>query len=228
MCPPELAAAVAATCERRVAAWEPGCGSGQVTAVLSPHFESVLATDPAEAAIGRAPQLDGVRFEVGDASSASLSDASVDLIAAGQAAHWFDMDAFAAEARRVGNGACVVALWCYDRPRVSSDIDTVIDDLYFEVLKGCWDNGRHHIDAMYAELLFPFDEFKLNVPDYTAEWTATDMLGYLRTWSAGDAYRQSGRGDAVDVVESALKVAWGEGVRLVRWPVGIRIGHVQS
>jgi hypothetical protein len=188
----------------------------------------MVASDPAEAAIDRAPEIDGVRYEVGDASSVTLADASVDLIASGQAAHWFDMAAFAAEARRVGRVACIVALWCYDRPRVDNAVDAQIDHLYHDVLEGCWDVGRRHIDARYADLQFPFAEFPLEVPDYSARWTAAEMLGYLRTWSAGDAYRQSGRGDAVDVIEGPLLEVWGPGARPVRWPVGIRAGRVHG
>ncbi len=227
-CPPELADAVASMCHRHDSAWEPGCGSGQVTAVLAPHFKTVLATDPAESAIERAPVIKDVRFAVGDASSADLAAGSVDLIASGQAAHWFDMDRFASEARRVGTAACVIALWCYDRPRVSDDIDRVIDHLYFEVLRGCWAAGRAHIDTRYADLTFPFAEFSVPTPDYAATWTAADMLGYLRTWSAVDAHQQFGRGDAVSVVEQPLTRAWGHTERAVRWPVGMRIGRVDG
>ncbi len=225
-CPPELIDVIAASCTNHLLAWEPGCGSAQVTGFLAGAFDDVLATDPAAKAIESAKEkkLAGARFEVGDASSCSCDDNSVDLIAAAQAAHWFDMDAFAAEVRRVAADGAVVALWCYDRPRVDAEVDSAVDHLYFDVLQGCWDPGRQYIDSRYADLPFPFQEISLTIPDYEAAWTAEDMLGYLNTWSAVDALAERGGGSGVAVIEDRLRAAWGPSRRLVRWPTAIRAG----
>ena len=225
-CPPKLVQMVAERCRHHRLAWEPGCGSGQVTRCLAAAFDEVLATDPARKAIERAPVLDGVRFEQGDASRCDLADGSVDLIAAAEAAHWFDMGAFAMEARRVAADGAIVALWCYDRPRVSSEVDAAVDHLYFDVLKGCWAVGRRYVDQRYADLPFPFDEHRLAIPDYRANWTVDDMLGYLRTWSAVDAFAERSGGDAVSMIEDRLQSAFGSDRREVVWPTAIRLGSV--
>ena len=109
---------VAACCTHRDLAWEIGCGSGQATIGLASRFKRVEAMDPAPSAIEKAPCFPSVRFSVGRAESSSLAAGTVDLIASAQAAHWFDMTAFAREARRVGNQKAIVALWCYDRCRI--------------------------------------------------------------------------------------------------------------
>jgi len=227
-CPPALAASVAEHCSAHDLAWEPGCGSGQVTGVLAPYFKEVVASDPAESAIAQAPTIGGVRFTVGTADGAGLEDGSVDLIASGQAAHWFNMDAFARECRRIARPDAMVALWCYDRPRVAAGIDALVDTLYFDVLRGLWDEGRRHIDERYRSLAFPFEETRIDVPDYGACWSGAQMLAYLRTWSAVDAYAQRGQGDAVAHIEAELTRVWGEGDRQVRWPVGMRAGRVHG
>ncbi len=224
-CPPELIRKIASLCRNHEQVWEPGCGSGQVTPFLASAFDSVLATDPAPAAIAQAPAIKGVRFEVGDASRCSLGDGKADLIAVAQASHWFNMSVFVEEARRVAAPDAVVALWCYDRPRVSTEVDAVIDHLYFDVLKGCWDAGREHIDTRYTDLSFPFKALDVEVPDYQASWTVDGMLGYLRTWSAVDVVAERGDGDAIAVIDSDLKRAWGSETRTVCWPVGIRAGR---
>lgn len=223
-CPSELAERVASACASHRVCWEPGCGSGQVTPLLAEHFETVLATDPAEGAIAQCPTIEGVRFEVGTCEACDLPAGSVDLVASGQAAHWFDMNAFAAEVRRVAASQCTVAVWCYELPRVDDAINDVIDHLYTAILGTYWDEGRRHIDRRYEDLDFPFDERPLDLPPYRATWTVGDMLGYLRTWSAGVHYAQAGKGDAVGQVESRLRAAWGESPREVRWPVAVRLG----
>ena len=226
VCPPELVQQIAMACSRHTQAWEPGCGSGQITHLLAEHFQHVLATDPAASAIERAPQCDGVQFAVGDASHCDLPNHSVNLIVSAQAAHWFDMQTFATEVRRVAADGAVVAVWCYDRPRVSDAIDEVVDHFYFEVLRGCWDDGRRHIDTRYSDLVFPFDERQVESPNYTATWSIDDMLGYLGTWSAGDTfYEQTGR-RAVAEIEAQLRSVWGMGVQEVRWPTAMRLGVV--
>jgi SAM-dependent methyltransferase len=225
-CPPELVQIVAAQCQRHQRAWEPGCGSGQVTACLAEAFDEVLATDPSRNAIEKAPRLKGVRFEQGDASRCDVPDGSVDLIASGQAAHWFDMETFGREVRRVAAADAVVALWCYDRPRVSAEVDAVVDNLYFEVLDECWAPGRQHIDSRYVDLAFPFTERALDIPDYRAHWTVDDMLGYLRTWSAVDSFKERAGGDAVLLIERPLRAAFGSDRRPVVWPTAIRVGTV--
>ncbi|MCH2140621.1 MAG: class I SAM-dependent methyltransferase [Phycisphaerales bacterium] len=226
VCPSALVEKIVSRCASRELAWEPGCGSGQVTRVLSPLIRRTVATDPAEQAIARAPELDGVTFAVGSASSVDLPDDCVDLIASGQSAHWFEPQAFAAEATRIGKKGAVVALWCYDRPRVMPAVDACIDQLYYEVLAGMWDRRRSYIDDRYRSLPFPFEEEPINVPQYEARWHVADMLAYLRTWSAVDAYAEVGCGDAVGVIEDELQTVWGDDARQVCWPVGIRAGRI--
>lgn len=208
--------------------WEPGCGSGQATALLAKRFDHVLATDPSARAIERAPTLDKATFAVGAADQCTLQDASVDLIASGQAAHWFDMADFAAEATRVAAPGGVVAVWTYDRPRVDDVLNVSIDRLYYEVLAGCWAAGRHHVDTRYASLDFPFEPVQIDPEPIRKRWTIDEMLGYLRTWSAVDAWRQQHDGDAVSQVEGAMRSYWGDGQREVTWPITVRMGKVHS
>ena len=225
-CPAELVDRIAGECSSHRLAWEPGCGSGQATPHLAARFDDVLATDPAASAVASATPIKSVRYEVGRAESCSLERGVVDCVAVAQAAHWFDMDAFAVEVRRVAAPSCVVALWCYDRPRTSPAVDAVVDHLYFDVLAGCWDSGRAHIDTRYADLVFPFNERSINVPNYEMSWTADQMIGYLSTWSAVDTFAERGGGDAVGCVASDLRKAWGDVERRVQWPVGMRFGTV--
>ena len=60
-----------------------------------------------------------------------------------------------------------------------------------------------------------------------AEWTAPQLLGYLRTWSAVSRYRVAHGHDPVDEVEREFVRLWGPCERLhVRWPLTVRVGRV--
>ncbi|WOO81957.1 Trans-aconitate 3-methyltransferase [Vanrija pseudolonga] len=73
-----------------------GCGPGFMALNLAPHFESVTGLDPSSkmVAVGvQPPSGPKIRYGVGtseDLGAAGIAPASVDLVVAGQAAHWFD------------------------------------------------------------------------------------------------------------------------------------------
>lgn len=221
---------VSSYCANRGLAWEVGCGSGQATAELATRFDRVEASDPAPSAIAHAPSIPGVHFSVGRAESSSLADGQVDLVASAQSAHWFDMPAFAEEARRVAAPKAIVALWTYNRPRIDPEVDSILDHLYFDLLKGCWDPRRAHVDSMYATLLFPFEEIEVSAPNITMEWTRDHLLGYLRTWSAVQTYAKRQGEDPVGCIEPDLAKAWSapDQPRIVQCQVGLRLGRIRG
>ncbi len=118
-----------------------GCGPGNVAAALSKHFTQTTGLDPSEGMIKTARAISGkngaIRFEVstaedlGSNSSSSggggagggvsppiIADASIDLITAATAAHWFDMPSFWRAAARVLKPGGTVAIWGSGNMRV--------------------------------------------------------------------------------------------------------------
>ena len=87
------------------AAVDVGCGSGQNTAALAPHFAAVLGVDVSAnqiAAANHANDNGNVRYFVGDERLSGVAAASAGLVTAAQSAHWFeDIAAFYAAAYRV-------------------------------------------------------------------------------------------------------------------------------
>lgn len=88
-----------------------GCGPGTAMQVLASHFAHATGFDPsegmvtsarAEATAWKTAAGEPVRFEVTSAEElGNLPDASVDLLTASSAAHWFDMAKFWPRAARV-------------------------------------------------------------------------------------------------------------------------------
>jgi hypothetical protein len=64
-------------------------------------------------------------------------------------------------------------------------------------------------------------------PEFAMEidWTAEDMLGYLRTWSASRRYLMDKGSDPVSLIEGRFLGAWGAGTRQVSWPLNLKIGR---
>ncbi|KAI1470314.1 S-adenosyl-L-methionine-dependent methyltransferase [Daldinia caldariorum] len=94
-----------------------GCGHGLIARSLSPHFKSVLAIDPSAGMIAQAKQTTTdptVTFRQGGAEDLRfLSDGSVDMAVAGQAAHWFDYGKVWPNLARVVRRGGTVAFWGY-------------------------------------------------------------------------------------------------------------------
>ncbi|XP_063079879.1 putative methyltransferase DDB_G0268948 isoform X1 [Engraulis encrasicolus] len=81
-----------------------GCGSGQGTVLLAPHFTRVVGTDVSPAQLEMATQhatAHNITYRESPAEQLPLEDASVDLVTAMSAFHWFDHAHFLQEADRV-------------------------------------------------------------------------------------------------------------------------------
>ncbi|KAK8719162.1 hypothetical protein OTU49_014210 [Cherax quadricarinatus] len=86
------------------AAADVGCGSGQSTQILSPHFTSVTGLDVSPAQTSEAIKLNtkpNVSFVTSSAEKLPFSNNSLQLITASQACHWFDLPVFYKEVDRV-------------------------------------------------------------------------------------------------------------------------------
>ena len=90
-----------------------GCGTGISTRLFAERGYDVIGVDPNEQMLQQARAEGGAaRYVRGEASRTGLPDASVDLVAAAQAYHWFDVPASLVEFRRIlrSGGRCA-AFW---------------------------------------------------------------------------------------------------------------------
>jgi SAM-dependent methyltransferase len=97
-----------------------GSGTGILTELLLKSGAEVFAVEPndgmraaAESQLGHYPRFRSIK---GSAESTTLAPASVDLLVAGQAFHWFDPQRARLEARRVLRPAAWAALLWNERP----------------------------------------------------------------------------------------------------------------
>ena len=223
--PPELFTFLAGLGGRQLA-WDCATGNGQAAIALAGHFERVIATDASSAQIEAAIAHPGVSYRVATAEASGLDADSVDLVAVGQALHWFDTAQFFAEAARVLVAGGCVAAWCYELCSVSPACDSVVDYLYTDITGPFWLPERRLIDERYAGIDFPGTAIEAPGFEMSTQWVADDMLGYLRTWSACQRYRRRHGEDPVGLIEDELRAAWGRDRRPVRWPLTVRVSRL--
>ncbi|MBL0939151.1 MAG: methyltransferase domain-containing protein [Gemmatimonadaceae bacterium] len=228
--PPALIEWLASLCAGHELALDCGCGTGQLAVPLAEHFAQVVATDASAEQIRHAVPHPRVTYEVRRAESSGLLEASVDLITVAQAAHWFKLSAFYSEVLHVAYPDAVIALITYGTLHVPDDagVDAIIQEFYRDTLDPYWPPERRHVESGYRTLPFPFDEVDMPAFDMVTHWTVSEVIGYIRTWSAVSAARKA-RGDTFsDGFESQLREAWGSNDlrRTIRWPLAGRVGRV--
>jgi SAM-dependent methyltransferase len=225
--PAALFADLAAVAPAHVLAWDCATGNGQAAAGLAAHFRAVVATDASAAQIGAATGPANVRFAVAPAEASGLATGSVDLVLVAQAAHWFDLPAFYAEAERVLRPGGVLALLTYSGVRVEAALDPLLREFHQVTVGPYWPPERAHVERDYRDLPFPWPEIPFPAQAMTADWTLAQLLGYLGTWSATARYREVVGSDPLPALRARLLPLWGrpETVRTVRWPLPVRIGR---
>ena len=224
--PPALIEFVAASAPARRLAVDCATGSGQAAVALAEHFEGVLAVDASSSQLARAQPHARVHYVAAAAERLPIRDRSVDLVAAAQAAHWFDFERFHAECRRVLVPRGVVAVWTYGLMRVEAAIDAIVDDFHANVVGADWPPERRHVEQGYRSMPFPWREEPAPAFSLECDWDLEQLMGYLATWSAVQRCRDRTGRDPLAVVEPRLAALWPRSVaRRVRWPVHLRLGR---
>ena len=226
--PPRLFEFLAGLAPARRLAWDAGTGNGQAAIGLAVHFGEVQATDPSQKQLDAGRPHPRITYRKGDEGDSGLPGGACDLVTAAQAAHWFDMHRFAGETKRVLGRGGVVAIWGYGLCAVGPGIDALVQQFYSETTGPYWPPGRHHVDAAYRTLTFPFSETTLPEMSIEARLDLTHFSAYLRTWSAVQRLEQATGSDPVQELLMELAPRWGEPSleRTVHWPLFGRVGSV--
>lgn len=226
--PQSLFAWLAENAPGRNLAWDCGTGSGQAARDLAGYFERVIATDASQAQLDAALPHPRIEYRVASAEASGLPVATVDLITVAQALHWFDLDRFYAEARRVLRAGGVLAVWSYGVFTVEgSAVDACLQGFYRETVGPYWPPERRWVENGYQTLPFPFPGIRSPNFHMTTAWSLSELLGYVRSWSATARYIRERSEDPVDALTKKLIPLWGDPriQRQVTWPLVLRVGR---
>lgn len=226
--PKTLAESLARETPGQDLAWDCATGNGQAAALLSGLFRRVVATDASAAQIAHATPAPHVEYRVADASASGLPDHSCDLVTVAQALHWFDLDVFYAEVRRVLKPGGVIAAWTYEGCHTGDpQLDALLRAFQYERMGPYWPPGREWVDRHYVGLPFPFQPVPMPPFVMTSRWTRDALLNYIGTWSAVARCREVEGEDPLPALAEGVARAWPDAVRPreIRWPVYLLAGR---
>ncbi len=209
-------------------AWDCGTGNGQSAKLLSAHFEKIFATDISQKQIDNAYRAPNIFYAVEPAEKTSLADRSVDLITVAQAIHWFNFDAFYAEAFRVAKPGAVIAVWTYSLLHISPGIDEILVEYHYKTLGDFWDPERKYVDDGYVAVPFPFKN--IPAPSFRIElnWSIEELKGYLNTWSALQKFIAANSFNPVEEIIDKISRQWGDSKkRKIIFPIHLKLGFIE-
>jgi ubiquinone/menaquinone biosynthesis C-methylase UbiE len=223
--PKELFRWLASVAPGTEVAWDCATGNGQAAVELAEVFERVIATDASEKQVANAEPHSRVEYRVTSAEKSGLESNNVDLVTVAQALHWFDLERFYSEVRRVLKPQGVVAAWAYKLASVEPAIDAVVNRYYSGVVGKYWPAERVLVEK-FEELPFAFEQIGTPYFEMAAQWTLEHLLGYLRTWSATQRFMAAEQRDPLEEIEEEVRAAWGEESRRIVWPLTVRVGRM--
>ncbi len=183
-----------------------------------------MATDASDQQIASAEPHRKIEFRVAPAESSGIETASVDLITVAQALHWFDIERFFDEACRILKPGGILAIWSYERTRLSGKCKEIIEQAYTET-EPYWPPERKLVENHYGDITMPMPEIPVEPFEMRLDWAVEQMLAYMRTWSGTQRYQKAKGSDPIALFEQEFRQAWGAGKRDVRWPLTLKVGR---
>lgn len=225
--PDELFQWIASKSPARQLVWDCATGNGQAAVGLAKYFNRVIATDASDKQIAETEDHPKIQYEVADAEHAPLQNHTADAVTVAAAAHWFTLDPFYKEVRRVLKPGGLLALWAYNVCQITPDVQKVIGQLYHDIIGSYWPVERHHVDLNYSDFAFPFSEIAAPKFEMKADYTLDQLIGYLHTWSAVQRYMTATGKDPLDLIMPDLTTAWGDPAHThtITWPIFMRVGY---
>ena len=153
--PAELYRWLAGLCQHHNAALDCATGTGQAAVGLADHFASVTATDTDAAQIAAATPHERVSYIVAAAENLPVDHAPFNIVTVAQGAHWFELEIFYKRLKPLLTPAAVIAIWGYSHPRISAEIDQILQRWLIDPVDPFWAWGNRIIMDHYRTIQFP-------------------------------------------------------------------------
>lgn len=207
--PQELYEFLASCINTQERAWDCGAGNGQASVALAEYFREVYATDISDRQIANAIPKNNVVYSVQPAEKTDFPNAYFDAVTVAQALHWFDMERFWSEVKRVLKKGGIFSAWCYSSLSASSKIDLVIKKGILDIIESYWSPRIDLIHNGYRNIDFPFEPIKAPQLEMKISWNLSELLAYMHTWSATRQCMQQQGTKFFEVLRDNLLPVWG-------------------
>lgn len=225
--PDELYTYLFSLVAERNRAWDCGTGNGQVARELAKTFSEVYATDLSEQQLNEAPQIENITYKKQTAEESFSPKGKFDLITVAQAVHWFDFDRFYENVKKVLKPEGRIAVFGYGLMQTAGALNAVIQYFYKDVTRPYWDAERKYLDDRYETIPFPFKEEIVPNLEIKTQWSKSQMLQYLNTWSAVKHYVAAKGSNPLELIADKVDETWGnEEVRTFTFPLLLRVGRL--
>ena len=202
------------------------CGNGQAAVGLANYFEEVVGLDGSAGQIRVALARPNIRYSVASAEATGLADHCASVVTVAQALHWFDLEAFWPELKRILRLKGLFVAWSYALMEINPDIDRIWLHFYRETLRDTWPPDRAHVEEGYRNLGLPDWINRWPGFELVESWTREQFVGYVRTWSGVKRFQDRYGYDPSVPFDRDLASAWPDGeIRTVRWPLHVFWGR---
>ncbi|XP_024270915.2 putative methyltransferase DDB_G0268948 [Oncorhynchus tshawytscha] len=192
-----------------------GCGTGQNSRLMAPHFQEVVGIDISECQLEEARAVAGfnnITYRKGTAEELPFPDASVDLLTAASAAHWFDQQRFLLEAGRVLKPCgCMALLGFADNFRLHygscGDRLTDICDEFKKVLLPYTSTqvavANTKLQELYTAIPFP-DKERIECIPLKQQISVRNIVGFMESFSMYQALQRAEPDAATTLLQRTL------------------------
>ncbi|OGV51692.1 MAG: hypothetical protein A3F46_01345 [Legionellales bacterium RIFCSPHIGHO2_12_FULL_42_9] len=205
-----------------------GTGNGQAATDLKKYFKKIIATDLSYDLLSAAPKLPDLMYVQAKAEYLPIQSQSIDMVCIAQALHWFSLNEFYKEVKRVLKPAGIIAAWCYNQCTVESEIDKLIHKIYTKItgIKNT-SQERQYVYDHYQTIPFPFNKIITPYFELDVEWDLMQLYGYISTWPGLLEYEKKFNSRLLSQLENEFILAWGDVTvkKTIKWPINLLVGQ---
>ncbi|KAN0034443.1 hypothetical protein ACTFIV_000956 [Dictyostelium citrinum] len=184
--------------DKRDLAIDVGAGSGQATVKLAKYFKKVIGFEPSEYQLKHAEPTDTVEYRLSAAEKIDLPSGSVDLITVATAVHWFNLQEFYKESKRLlrENGSLII--WCYGSLKIINN-----EELQ-KIHENYWAPEIKYINDEYVDIRPTYENTTRKTITLDKIMSINDMVGMYSSWSSYAKYIKEGNKDFLPDIKKSL------------------------